>query len=358
MTHSDRVDTTVSAALGGDYRVLDRLAAGETGTLFLAQQVRVGHRNVALKVFHPRHWTDEDVVTRFDREGVCTGRISHPNVVMIYEAKRTASGLPFVAMEYVEGQSLAQHLAKRATLPIEEVTDIVLQCARGLDAAHRLGIVHGDLRPSHIMLTRDLEGQPLVKLLDFESARLRVGERLESQASPYLSYEQACGLPLAALDARSDLYSLALVACEMLLGRLPVRDGIGLDGMTQAPVEPLPPGTNAGDLGPVAEALQKATERDRDRRYQTAVEFVTALREAASAALRVRPSLAAAEPEPVQYIPPWRGGQPAPPSLQARPLPEPTPGPPRDPVPPSYAPPWRRRPVPPSVQSATAPAQR
>jgi serine/threonine protein kinase len=123
------------------------------GGVFLAEQIAVGNRPVALKVLSRKLLDDPDFLLRFQNEAASTGRIHHPNVVTIYESGQADDGTPYIAMEFLEGESLRQALAQRGALPVPEVAEILQQTARGLNAAHKLGIIHRDLKPDNIFLT-------------------------------------------------------------------------------------------------------------------------------------------------------------------------------------------------------------
>jgi serine/threonine-protein kinase len=143
------------------------------GTVFLAEQLTVGNRRVALKVLRRKLLEDPDFLQRFQDEASSTGRIRHQNVVTVHECGQTDDGSPYIAMEYLEGESLRQILRRRGSLPLPETAEILKQAARGLNAAHRLGIIHRDLKPDNIFLTHDDDGQPLVKIVDFGIAKMR-----------------------------------------------------------------------------------------------------------------------------------------------------------------------------------------
>ncbi len=351
-TECPLIGPTVAEALAADYRILARVGSGELGTVFLAEQIRVGHRPVALKVLH-RQFSADPFVTRFLNAAASTGRITHPNVITIYEAKQAADGTPYIATEFVEGESLTQHLHRRGRLPFPEVVDIFSQCCKALEAAHRGGVLHGGLTPDRIMLTRGAEGGLLVKVLNFGMATLadpggdpgtvRVLGSLE-----YLAYEQASELPIEQWDRRADIYSLGLVTYAMLVGHPPFRAGTAIGCVAKHLFEAPPPlETERADLTPAeAAAVMKALEKDRARRYQTAAEFAAALGEAATGSPPVPESAAEAEVTP-RSTPPWRARHPAPERAGTVSL-----GGLSGPVPalaeapgaiPRYAPPWRRR---------------
>ena len=169
------------------------------GAVFLAEQIAVGNRPVALKVLSRKLLDDPDFLQRFQNEAASTGRIHHPNVVTIYESGQADDGTPYIAMEFLEGESLRQALTRRGQLPVPEVAEILQQAARGLNAAHKLGIIHRDLKPDNIFLTRGDEGETIVKIVDFGIAKLRepamrtlTGTVLGTPA--YMSFEQASGM--------------------------------------------------------------------------------------------------------------------------------------------------------------------
>ena len=212
------IDAHLAASLSRRFRLVRRLGAGAMGTVFLAEQIAVGNRPVALKVLNLKLLDDPDFLLRFQNEAASTGRIHHPNVVTIYESGQADDGTPYIAMEFLEGESLRQVLTRRGALPAPEVAEILQQAARGLNAAHKLGIIHRDLKPDNIFLTRaddesvapvsspaNVSAAPvsssanvLVKIVDFGIAKLRessthtqTGMVLGTPA--YMSYEQASG---------------------------------------------------------------------------------------------------------------------------------------------------------------------
>ena len=306
------LDPAIAAALAADYRILDWLGAGGMGTVFLAEQIRVGNRKVALKVLHRRFSEDEEFITRFENEAASTGRINHPNVITIYESKQAPDGTLYIAMELVEGESLTEHLRKRGRLPLDEVVEIVSQCCKALQAAHRLGIIHRDIKPDNIMLTRDIDGGLLVKILDFGIAKLKdssghtvTGSVLGTPA--YMSYEQASGLSSEKLDGRSDLYSLGIVTYTMLVGHPPFRSDTPVGYITKHLTEaPVPLRSLRPELpAPAEAAVMKALEKDREKRFQTAADFAATLREAEKTAVAA-PGLVSASDATPPPPPPWR----------------------------------------------------
>jgi serine/threonine-protein kinase len=273
------------------------------GTVFLAEQIAVGNRPVALKVLLRKLLDDPEFLLRFHNEAASTGRIHHPNVVTIYESGQADDGTPYIAMEYLEGETLREALTQRGAMAPRETVEIVQQVARGLNAAHRLGIIHRDLKPDNIFLTPGEEvgeasGVPTsaatppatVKIVDFGIAKLResathtiAGTVLGTPA--YMSFEQAAGMRSDELDLRSDIYSLGVVVYEMLTGRVPFHSDTPLGYVRKHLTEQPPPFRAVKPDLPALPQLErvvlKALRKDRDQRCASALEFARELAEAA-----------------------------------------------------------------------------
>jgi len=314
------IDAHLAASLSRRFRLVRRLGAGAMGTVFLAEQIGVGNRPVALKVLNRKLLDDPDFLLRFQNEAASTGRIHHPNVVTIYESGQADDGTPYIAMEFLEGESLRQALQRRGALPVPEVAEILQQAARGLSAAHKLGIIHRDLKPDNIFLTYPddvgatlvvapgrAQGPPLppvvVKLVDFGIAKLResathtqTGMVLGTPA--YKSYEQASGMRSDELDARSDVYSLGVVGYEMVTGRPPFQSDTPVGYLRMHMQEDPPPFRAVApglDVPPQVEAVvMEALKKEREERYQSALEFAHAF---------VAAALPAPAPEVSQSLP-------------------------------------------------------
>jgi eukaryotic-like serine/threonine-protein kinase len=277
----------VSLAAGarlGPYEIVALLGAGGMGEVYKATDTRLG-RTVAIKIL-PEHLNAEsDRRHRFEREAKAISALSHPNICTLYDIGQH-EGAIYLVMEHLEGETLAQRL-RRAALPIRQVIDIGAQIVDALDAAHRRGIVHRDLKPGNVMLTPSG-----VKLLDFGLAKPIEEQRVAAaSAGPtrtvegpvtdpgaavgtvaYMSPEQATG---EEVDARSDLFSLGVVLYEMATRHQPftgASSGAIFDAILhKTPTTPvrLNPDTPA-DLERI---IDKALEKDRDLRYQTAADL-------------------------------------------------------------------------------------
>ena len=239
-------EAQLAAGLSRRFRLVRRLGTGGMGTVFLAEQIGVGNRPVALKVLNRKLLDDPDFLLRFQNEAGSTGRIHHPNVVTIYESAQADDGTPYIAMEFLEGESLREASEEAGRPAGAEVVEITQQVAEGLDAAHDLGIIHRDLKPDNIFLTRDKRGRLVVKVVDFGIAKLResathtqTGMVLGTPA--YMSFEQASGMRSDELDARSDIYSLGVVVYEMLTGRVPFHSDTPVGYLRKHLLEAPPP---------------------------------------------------------------------------------------------------------------------
>jgi eukaryotic-like serine/threonine-protein kinase len=296
-------EAQLAAGLSRRFRIVRRLGAGAMGTVFLAEQIGVGNRPVALKVLNRKLLDDPEFLLRFQNEAASTGRIHHQNVVTIYESAQSDDGTPYIAMEFLEGESLREALQRRGALPVTEVAEILQQAARGLNAAHKLGIIHRDLKPDNIFLTHGDEGELVVKVVDFGIAKLResathtlAGTVLGTPA--YMSYEQASGMKSEELDARSDIYSLGVVVYEMLTGRVPFQSDTPVGFLRKHLMEEPPPFRAVKPGLPVQPRIEsvvmKALKKEREERYQTALEFAHAF----VAAARPAPAADVSQPLP------------------------------------------------------------
>jgi eukaryotic-like serine/threonine-protein kinase len=203
--------------LDGRYHVVDRIAAGGMGEVFRARDA-VLERDVAIKVLHRQLASDVGFVDRFRREARAAASLSHQNIVAVFDWG-AVDGIYFMVMEYVRGQSAREILNAEGLLAPAQAVDVLLQVLSALDHAHRQGIVHRDVKPENVMITRD----GVAKVTDFGLARAYADAQITEAGTvtgtvQYLAPEQLQGEPA---DPRTDLYSLGVVAYELLTGRLP-----------------------------------------------------------------------------------------------------------------------------------------
>lgn len=205
--------------IAGRYRVEGRIGVGGMSTVMLAVDERL-ERKVAVKLLAEHLADDPTFVSRFRREALAAARLVHPNVVQVFDfGFDQATHQHFIVMEYVSGHSCAELLRERGHLDVDQAVDIVAQACRGLDYAHRNGVVHRDVKPGNLLVS----DSGIVKLADFGIARAadqssitQIGSVLGTAA--YLSPEQARG---EEAGPRADLYSLGVVSYQLLSGRLP-----------------------------------------------------------------------------------------------------------------------------------------
>ena len=216
-------DPLIGQLLADRYRVIRTLGEGGMGRVYLAEHVRMG-RLSAVKVMSPALAPTPDAISRFNREAANASRINHPNVAAIYDFGETADGVLYLAMEYVDGETLAALTRRMGALPLTQVGALVRQIADALQAAHSLGIVHRDLKPDNILITKDGDGNDSVKVVDFGIAKTVQGGGqtvttvgMSIGTPEFMSPEQLAG---ETLDARTDIYSLGLVTFTMLTGEL------------------------------------------------------------------------------------------------------------------------------------------
>ncbi len=278
--HADN-DPLIGALVGERYLVERLIGSGGMGVVYQAEHILM-QRKCALKVLKPEMLSQPDSIARFSREARNSSRISHPNVATVYDFGTNKEETMYIAMEFVDGASLANVLKQEKTLSPERAAIIASQIALALDAAHALGIVHRDLKPDNVLLTRAEDGGELVKVIDFGIARAMTdaGQKVTSTSGvvgtpAYMSPEQLAG---DVIDLRSDIYSLGLVCYSMLTGALPFGSAQS-DLMLRFLQTP----KSLAELNPsivwpnkLQQVLTRVLAANPDERYQTATDFAIA----------------------------------------------------------------------------------
>jgi serine/threonine protein kinase len=262
------------------YHILRPIGAGGMGQVYLAEH-RVMERQVALKVIR-RALTDEPAaVARFQQEVKAAARLTHPNIVTAFDAEHVED-LHFLVMEYVDGTDLSRLVGERGPLSPEEACDYIRQAASGLHHAHERGMVHRDIKPHNLMLTKD----GVIKVLDFGLARLALGAKSGSSLTgpgavmgtpDFMAPEQA--MNSKTVDRRADLYSLGCTLYFLLSGRPPFEGESAMEKLFAHIEKPAKPLTELrGDLTPgLNDLVERMMAKSPERRPATAAEVVEAL---------------------------------------------------------------------------------
>jgi serine/threonine protein kinase len=278
-------DPLVGTTIAGRYAVEALIGKGGMGSVYRARQLELD-RPVAIKVILQELADQATVLERFRREASATGRLRHPNVVTVYDFAALPDGRMYLVMELLGGPTLEAALVERTVFPPDEALSILRPVCGALDALHYGAVVHRDIKPSNIVLPDPANPYDTVKVVDFGIARLREmrgGAKLTGKAilgtPEFLAPEVIEG---EEADARTDIYSLGVVAYQMFAGRLPFIGGtsgaIILQHLTK---EPAAPSTFNAALTPALDAaLLRALAKDRAERFQSAGEFAVALGDA------------------------------------------------------------------------------
>jgi eukaryotic-like serine/threonine-protein kinase len=248
-----------------NYEIVSLLGEGGMGSVYLATHPFMG-RKAAVKVLRRELVEDRSLVERFMNEARAANAIRHPNIIDIMDVGLLPSGVPYLMMEYLEGQTLAQRIQASGTIPAAETIDLAVQTVAALGAAHKKGIVHRDLKPENLFLVPDEERVhgARVKVLDFGIAKLRgelAGNSAKTQdgalmgTPPYMSPEQCRGL-MNEIDERTDVYAMGIIIYQMLCGAPPfVSAGFGEVVIMHLTQPPRPPRAIDPRIPPALEAV-------------------------------------------------------------------------------------------------------
>lgn len=280
------VDRLVGQVLDGKYKIVEYLGAGGMSTVYKAQHI-VLDKILALKLLQPHLLGNARFVQRFQREAQAMARMQHPNLLTVHECG-FLEGVPFLLLDFISGSSLETLLEQRKKLSVGQMTAIVLQICDGLINAHDNGVVHRDIKPGNIMISENIKGRELVKVVDFGLAKMietdknkaeqKVSRAGNSVGSPlYMAPEQCVGDPA---DARSDIYALGCVMYECLTGDPPLFGDSVLETFNKVMNEVPKP---LSELAEVPEELNslvmKCLEKRPDARPSSVLEVRTQLKQ-------------------------------------------------------------------------------
>lgn len=277
----------VGEIIDGRYRLLRFVGKGGMGHVYRAEHIRI-RKSVAIKLVQSGLARTEAVAKRFEREAYAIGRIDHPNCVSVSDFGELKDGSLFLVMDFVDGESLGSLLARERRLSIHRALTIVSDVLKGLEHAHEKGIVHRDVKPDNILLSRGSEGKSVAKLLDFGIAKITKGPGFEGDSprltqagvafgTPvYLSPEQAVGKPA---DARTDVYATSVMLFEMLTGQPPYNSDdnqelLGLHVSGKIPtLKSAAPDLNFPEVFELL--VRRGMAKKPDNRYASAKEFLS-----------------------------------------------------------------------------------
>jgi serine/threonine protein kinase len=257
------------------YELLEKIGEGGMGVVYKAK-CHLLNRFVTVKILKAELSNDEDFLARFKREATSVAKLSHQNIVNVYDVG-SENQINFIVMEYIDGKTLKQIIKENVRLSYCNTIEIALQIARALDCAHKNKIIHRDIKPDNILITED----NTVKVTDFGIAKAADTETITSSnkvtgSAHYFSPEQAKG---SLVDCRTDIYSLGIVMYEMITGRVPFNADSTITLAMKHIQEPvIPPKEIIADLPEnINKVILKAVEKEPFRRYQTAKEMAEVL---------------------------------------------------------------------------------
>ena len=269
--------------LDGRFELETRVGEGGMAYVYRARDRETG-RTVAIKVLMARHARDREAVARLHREAEVAMRLDHPNVCGVL-AWGEASGLPFLVMPFLDGETLSRRESRRGPMPPAEALPLLIQLCRGLQHAHEAGVLHRDLKPENVMLVPGGKGGEMAVVMDFGLARGNVAgpELVKLTATgivlgtpEFMSPEQIRGRPL---DGRSDIFGLGVLAFELLTGRLPFKGATALETMlAHLTGRPLRLRQARKELSQALEAvIARSIAQEPEERFQSMREFGEAL---------------------------------------------------------------------------------
>ncbi len=290
VTDAEIADPLLGTVLLEQFRIDEQIGTGGMGTVYRARQTTVD-RDVAIKVLKSELARDEQAVFRFEREARLAISLDHPNLVRVFLSGRLGDGRLYIVMELLEGRSLAEELERNGLLSLERALILIMKLCAGLGAVHAAGIVHRDIKPENVYLVKRGRDDDFVKLVDFGIARVLEADGIGPTTTQsgrvfgtatYISPEAATG---EETDRRSDIYSLGVLAYQLLTGVLPFEaktaGAVLMQHVHQEPPLLQTKGRGAEVPNAVAQVVMRSLSKDPDARQQTLAEFLDSLAEAA-----------------------------------------------------------------------------
>ena len=285
-------DPLLGTTVAGRYKVIKLLGEGGMGQVYLAEHSAIEKR-IALKVLRAEYAHKGEIVTRFQQEAISASRIKHPNVLDVFDFGQLENGCFYLAMEFLEGNDLADELQRARQLTPARALPIAMQICRALSAAHSKGVVHRDMKPENVFLQRTGDGEEIVKIVDFGIAQLKPSnEEAAAQSThrrltrtgmifgtpEYMAPEQASGKHA---DLRCDVYAVGIILFELFTGAVPFTGETFLGVLTKH-LNEMPPAMRSIypdlQLSPELEGVvQRTLAKDPSYRYQTMNELASAL---------------------------------------------------------------------------------
>ncbi|MGA9769872.1 MAG: serine/threonine-protein kinase, partial [Blastocatellia bacterium] len=276
---NDLTDRLTGTILDDKYLIEQRLGSGGMCDVYRARHIAMD-KEIAIKILKPELAADPKIAQRFEQEARASSRVRHPHAIDVTDCGIGAHNVPYLVMRLVDGQTVRELIAEYGPLPIERITNIVRQTSGALEAAHSVGVIHRDIKPDNIIIAQ-VDGGDWVEVVDFGVAKIQedvnrraalTGANFIIGTPRYMSPEQCEEKPV---DARSDIYSLGVVAYEMLTGDVPF-DGNSSTRLLMAHIADPPPPLRRKrpDISPEIEAVvMRALEKNPDLRQQSAAEF-------------------------------------------------------------------------------------
>lgn len=273
----------VERTVDGRYRLERSVGRGGMGAVYEASDLRL-HRRVAVKILSGKMFGNREALRRFEREARTSARLSHRNIITVYDYGVLGTDGAYLVMELISGETLASLIKREGCVPPQMAADCFNHVLEGIKAAHAAGVIHRDLKPANVLISKDEHGQPHVRVLDFGLAKIRLSELTDTNGGTalattpgtvigtiaYMSPEQLTG---GTVDERSDLFSVGVMVVEALTGRRPFSGRIYTELLSSVLSGSFHLETGSKEAERLDAVLQKCLAKDRERRFSSAEEM-------------------------------------------------------------------------------------